>query len=162
MAPISCWSASSRPDRISGPDYGYAPDYGYGARPLETIQAAARSITAALRHGRLDVTKEDRQALAETNAAAMESCNGLAPGVSDLPIEQIKKTVRPTGDQLAVLDELKAAALKAQETVKASCPTAVPLTPVARLDAAEARLDTMIQAVQVVRDPLERFYDLAE
>ena len=71
--------------------------------------------------------------------------------MSDLPIEQIKKTVRPTGDQLAVLDELKAAALKAQETVKASCPTAVPLTPVARLDAAEARLDTMIQAVQSAR-----------
>jgi LTXXQ motif family protein len=124
-----------------------------------TIQAAAKFYYGGAPAGRLDVTKEDRQALAETNAAAMESCNGLAPGVSDLPIEQIKKTVRPTGDQLAVLDELKAAALKAQETVKASCPTAVPLTPVARLDAAEARLDTMIQAVQVVRDPLERFYD---
>ena len=90
----------------------------------------------------------------------MESCNGLAPGVTDLPIEQIKKTVRPTGDQLAALDELNSRRVKAKDAVKASCPTAVPLTPVARLDAAEARLDTMIQAVQIVRDPLQRFYVL--
>ena len=51
--------------------------------------------------------KEDRHALAETNAAAVQSCNGLAPGVTDLPIEQIKDTVRPTGDQLAALDALR-------------------------------------------------------
>ena len=146
------------PGPYFGPDYGYAPDYGYVPGPSD-YSGGGQVYYGGAPAGRLDVTKEDRQALAETNAAAMESCNGLAPGVSDLPIEQIKKTVRPTGDQLAVLDELKAAALKAQETVKASCPTAVPLTPVARLDAAEARLDTMIRAVQIVRDPLQQFYD---
>ena len=146
------------PGPYFGPDYGYAPDYGYVPGPSD-YSGGGQVYYGGAPAGRLDVTKEDRQALAETNAAAMESCNGLAPGVSDLPIEQIKKTVRPTGEQLAVLDELQAAALKAQETVKTSCPTAVPLTPVARLDAAEARLDTMIQAVQIVRDPLEQFYD---
>ena len=146
------------PGPYFGPDYGYAPDYGYVPGPSD-YSGGGQVYYGGAPAGRLDVTKEDRQALAETNAAAMESCNGLAPGVSDLPIEQIKKTVRPTGEQLAVLDELQAAALKAQETVKTSCPTAVPLTPVARLDAAEARLDTMIQAVQIVRDPLQQFYD---
>src|SRR5262249_37433828 len=39
-------------------------------------------------------------------------------------------------------------------------PTAVPLTPMARLVAAEARLSAMIQAVDIVRDPLQRFYVL--
>ena len=91
------------------------------------------------------VSTKDRRAIARRFQKPMprrrKAATGLAPGVTDLPIEQIKETVRPTGDQLAVLDELKAAALKAQETVKASCPTAVPLTPVARLDAAEARLE---------------------
>jgi len=102
----------------------------------------------------------DRQALQEANTAATESCNGLAPGVTDLPIARIKDTVRPTGDQVAALDELSAAVAKANDAIKASCPTAVPLTPVARLDAAAARLQAMIQALDIVRDPLQRFYVL--
>jgi hypothetical protein len=140
------------PGPYFGPDYGYAPDYyeyrapasiyygGYPARPY-------------------DLTKADREALAETDAAATQSCNGLAPGVTDLPVAQIKTIVRPTGDQLAILDDLSAAAAKAGQAVKASCPTAIPLTPMARLDAAEARLKAMIQAVDLVREPLQRFYD---
>jgi LTXXQ motif family protein len=39
-----------------------------------------------------------------------------------------------------------------------SCPSAVPLTPIGRLDAAEQRLDATIKAIQVVRSPLEKFY----
>ena len=160
------------PGPYFGPDYGYAPDYtgylapydvyyggyagggyvgggyagGYGSRHV------ARSYQGP--------TSADRQALAVTNAAATESCNGLAPGVTDLPIARIKDTVRPTGDQLAALDELSAAIAKANAAIQASCPTAVPLTPVARLDAAAARLQVMIQALDIVRDPLQRFYVL--
>ncbi len=160
------------PGPYFGPDYGYAPDYtgylvpydvyyggyagggyagggyagGYGSR------YAARTYQGP--------TQADRQALQEANTAATESCNGLAPGVTDLPIARIKDTVRPTGDQLAALDELSAAVVKANDAIKASCPTAVPLTPVARLDAAEARLRAMIQALDIVRDPLQRFYVL--
>ena len=146
------------PGPYFGPDYGYAPDYGY-VPGTGDYSGGGQVYYGGAPAGRLDVTKEDRQALAETNAAAVESCNGLAPGVSDLPIEQIKNTVRPTGDQLAALDELKAASLQAQEAIKASCPTAVPLTPVARLDAAQARLESMIEAVQIVRESLQKFYD---
>ena len=49
---------------------------------------------------------------------------------------------------------------KASEIVKVSCATAVPLTPVARLEAAELRLDAVIQAIDVIRNPLQRFYNL--
>jgi hypothetical protein len=78
------------------------------------------------------VTQEDRQVLAETNAASEESCNGLAPGVTDFPVERIKQVVQPTGDQLTALNDLGAGAVRANEIIKASYPTAVPLTPVAR------------------------------
>jgi len=88
-----------------------------------------------------------------------EACTGLAPGVTDLPIDQIARAVHPTGDQIAALDELKTASAKAADVLKASCPTEVPLTPVARLDALEKRLDSMLQAVQIVRDPLRAFYN---
>jgi hypothetical protein len=36
----------------------------------------------------------------------------------------------------------------------------MPLTPLDRLDAVDKRLETMILAVQIVREPLEHFYDL--
>src|SRR5262245_59397153 len=88
-----------------------------------------------------------------------EACTGLAPGVTDLPIDQIARAVHPTGDQVAALDELKAASAKAADVLKASCPTEVPLTPVARLDALEKRLNSMLQTVQIVRDPLQAFYN---
>ena len=57
------------------------------------------------------------------------------------------------------LDALSAAATKATDVVKASCPSAIPLTPAARLDAAQARLEAMVQAVNIVQGPLEKFYN---
>ena len=53
-----------------------------------------------------------------------------------------------------------AAVSKAKEIVAASCPKTIPLTPMGRLDAAQQRLDAMIQAVQIVRSPVEKFHDL--
>jgi LTXXQ motif family protein len=130
------------PGPYLGAGYGYAPSYGeYGVPQVY-----------------YGTTSAERRTIAQTEAAAAESCGGLAPGVTSLPIAQIKKTVQPTGDQAAALDELSAATAKANGVVKASCPTATPLTPVARLDAAQGRLEAMIQAVQIVSGPLEKFY----
>ncbi len=87
------------------------------------------------------------------------TCSGLAPGVTGLPIDRIiAQAVQPTGNQIQALDDLEIAVDRASEVVKASCPIQVPLTPLDRLDAVERRLDAMIQAVQMVRAPLERFY----
>ena len=144
------------PGPYFGADYGYAPDYGAGYAGGNDIYYGGYSGPSG---GPGAVTNADREALAETNAAAAESCSGLAPGVSDLPIAQIKPTVRPTGDQQTALDELNAAAVKANDVVKSSCPTAMPLTPAARLDAAQARLEAMMKAVDIVRGPLQMFYD---
>jgi LTXXQ motif family protein len=57
-----------------------------------------------------------------------------------------------------VLDDLNAASSQASDVIKSSCPNSVPLTPIGRLDAAEQRLQATIKAIQVVRAPLERFY----
>jgi hypothetical protein len=82
----------------------------------------------------------------------------LAPDVTDLPIDRIRRAVRPTGDQAKALDDLKSAAAGASDVVKASCPSQVALTPPQRLDVVEKRLDAMVQAVQIVRAPLDGFY----
>lgn len=79
--------------------------------------------------------------------------------MTDLPVDRIERAVHPAGDQIAALDALKAASSKAADVLKTSCPTEVPLTPVGRLDALKKRLNSMVQAVQIVRGPLRTFYD---
>src|SRR6516165_6134419 len=158
------------PGPYFGPDYGYGPDYyGYGYGTGNYGYAGSPNIyydssrgggdnTAAQGRYAARTEQADREALAETNTAALESCTGLAPGVTNLPIDQIRQTAHPTADQQARLDDLNAASSQASDIIKSSCPSSVPLTPIGRLDAAEQRLDATIKAIQVVRSPLEKFY----
>jgi LTXXQ motif family protein len=88
-----------------------------------------------------------------------EACGGLAPGVTDLPMQRIEQSIHPTGTQVTGLEQLKAASSQANDILKASCPSEIPLTPLGRLDAVQKRLAAMIQAVQVVRGPLYEFYN---
>jgi hypothetical protein len=99
-----------------------------------------------------------KEATIPTNDSA-QACEGLAPGVIDLPIDRIEQTIRPTSTQVASLANLKSASQRANEALKSSCPSEVPLTPVRRLDVVEKRLDALIQAAQIVREPLGNFYD---
>jgi hypothetical protein len=127
-------------------------------RPNNNVSGGGSYGTAG---GGGDVAKTDhtdREALSDTNAAALEGCTSLAAGVTNLPIDQIRQTVHPTADQEAALADLGAASSQASHMIKSSCPSSVPLTPIGRLDAAERRLDATIKAIQVVRSPLERFY----
>ena len=47
---------------------------------------------------------------------------------------------------------------KAIDILKTGCPTDLSSTPTGRLAAMESRLQVMLQAVQTVRPPLDRFY----
>ena len=145
------------PGPYFGPTYGYGPDY----HDYEGLYGYARSpnIYYGSAGGGPYLDKADQHAVARTNTQAMESCGRLAPGVTDLPIAQINRTVRPTGDQITALDDLNAALSKASDIVATSCPKDVPLTPVGRLDAAEKRLGAIIEAIDSVRSPLANFYD---
>jgi hypothetical protein len=100
----------------------------------------------------------DREARVENDSQVLGSCTGLMPGVANLPIEQNRQTVHPTVDQEAAVDDLKAASSQASNIIKSACPSSVPLTPIGRLDAAEQRVDATIKAIQIIRAPLERFY----
>jgi LTXXQ motif family protein len=151
-----------------GPFYFHVPFVGHHYRHHLHMRAnpkearprpndVSRGGTYAARGGNAN-EQADREALAETNTAVLESCTGLAPGVTNQPIDQIRQIVHPTADQEAALDDLSAASSQASHIIKSSCPSSVPLTPIGRLDAAERRLQATIKAIQVVRAPLERFY----
>jgi ABC-type transporter MlaC component len=125
-------------------------------RPNDVSRGSSYS-TAARGDNAAKTDQTDRETRAETNSEALESCAGLAQGVTNLPIDQIRQTVHPTADQEAALEDLSATSSLASDIIK-SCPASAPLTPVGRLDAAEQRLDATMQAIHILRSPLERFY----
>ncbi len=88
-----------------------------------------------------------------------QSCGGLAPGVTDLPIDNIQRSLQLTDDQLKSLNALKAASSQASDALKASCSSELSLTPLGRLDTAQKRLDGMLQAWGMLRTPLDDFYN---
>jgi LTXXQ motif family protein len=136
------------------PFWAFGPDF-----VLASVYAPGPSLGAASGTGTNVYTGSGSQETPAERAEAAQSCGDLAPGVGGLPIAQIRQAIRPTADQLAALDELNAASMKANDAIKQSCPTAIPLTPIARLDTAEKRLQAMVDAIQIVRPPLEKFYD---
>lgn len=144
---IFVWDAIFWP----GPYYAYGPAYYdvYGGYAY-----GDRARTRVARHGVPETTGStpNRTDLAQT-------CGGLAPGVTDLPIDRIEATIRLTDEQLKALGALKAASSQASDVLRASCSSEVPQTPLGRLDAAQMRIDGMMQALAIVRTPLDNFYN---
>lgn len=130
-------------------DLGYG-DYGYAYDPLYGYRGVRRGVIR--KRGQANHAR-NRQMTAET------ACSGMAPGVSDLPMQRIEEIIRPDEKQRRALDELKAASAKAESGLKAACPSEPPMTPVSRLDAIEKRLKATEDAIAVIRSPLSSLYD---
>ena len=103
-------------------------------------------------------SRRGRSRTAKLTEGAPQICTGEAAGLTDFPIERIAQQVQPDQDQQRLLDDLKAATTKAVEILRAACPTELPSTPTGRLAAMRQRVEAMLQAVQVVRPVLEKFY----
>ncbi len=124
-----------------GPAIAAGPDVGIRARGANTTEGRVASAGGS----------EQR---------AAEVCSNGASDLTDWPIARIFEVVQPTEAQRPALDELRAASQKAMDILKAGCPSDLPSTPTGRLAAMESRVKVMLQAVQMVRPPLERFYQL--
>jgi hypothetical protein len=88
------------------------------------------------------------------------ACGDDTREVVNLPIDRISAAVSPDDQQRAALDALAQASAQAAQVIKAACPADVAHTPSARLDAMERRVEAMVQAVALIRPPLETFYGL--
>jgi LTXXQ motif family protein len=75
-------------------------------------------------------------------------------------LERIERLVRPTDAQRAAFEDLKTASAKALDIVRAACPIETPLTPTGSLELAEKRVEARLQAIRILRPPLEAFYKL--
>jgi len=85
---------------------------------------------------------------------------GADAQVASLPIDRITAAVSPDAQQRAALDALANASVQAAQTIKTACPTDVAYTAAGRLDAMERRVQAMVQAVAMIRPPLDTFYGL--
>ncbi len=140
------WSYGTALDYDYGP---YVPPYGYyGYGDLSNIYGGSG------RYGRRYATRTN-----QIPPDVTQSCGGFGPGVTSFPIDQIRQAIHPTGDQITFLNDLADASSKASAILAASCPSEPPLTPLARLDAVEKRLQTTIQAIGIVRPALANLYD---
>jgi LTXXQ motif family protein len=92
------------------------------------------------------------------SAAYSAICSQQAGGFIDLPVQRIEQVVQPTGQQRGTFDDLKKATQNAADHLRSSCPTAVPLSSMARLDTVGTRLRAVADAIKSVRPALENFY----
>jgi hypothetical protein len=95
-----------------------------------------------------------------TASAVRELCQQPGTGITAWPFADIERKVGLNDDQKALLGDVRTAAADAAATFKASCPAdnAFPMTPPGRLQAMTARLQGTLNAVDLVRPPLEKFY----
>jgi ABC-type transporter MlaC component len=98
---------------------------------------------------------EDQQ---QSRRDLSQVCGERASGIAALPLERIEQAVRPDAAQRSALSELQDATSEATNLLESQCPTYRALTPVARLEAMEQRLDSMLRAVQTVEPVLAKFY----
>ncbi len=98
-----------------------------------------------------------RETARNPDTSLAQTCGGAQPGVTDWPTSEIEARLHLTEAQSTSLAALRDASAKAADMLK-SCPATEAITPPARLEAIANRLDTMLQAVKVVRAALEDFY----
>ncbi len=128
------------PDVSANPSADYGATAGYG---LDLVAAPA-------------TTPQQPATGAESSLAQL--CVSAQPISNAVPIERMKSVLQPNSDQLRRLEALEAAEASVAKALAASCETQKPATPVARLDAVEARLHQLIEATNIVAAPLGHFY----
>jgi hypothetical protein len=131
---------------------------------VETVQSPLQKFYDLLndeQRARLNALAQDQrkgEAARSSNSPLAQNCGATQPGVMDWPTAQIEARLHPTEAQRASLTALQDASAKAAEMLKNACPATEPITPPARLEAIANRLDTMLQAVKIVRTALDDFY----
>jgi hypothetical protein len=82
-----------------------------------------------------------------------------ARGLTAWPFDRIERAVDPNPDQEKLLIRVREAANEAADAFKASCRTDFALTPPGRVSAMVNRIEATLEALKIVRPPLEAFYD---
>jgi len=129
-------------------------------KALEVIRAALARFYDSLsdeqkrRFNAMDSSTERARSAGDMAAI----CSQQVGSFIDLPVQRIEQVVQPSALQRSSLDDLKKATQNAADQLRSSCPSAVPLSPVARVDTVAVRLRAMADAIKSIRPALENFY----
>ena len=145
-------------------DYGYGDIYAglfspYGYDALSGYIPTRRSAAPAASGSNNSQAATD-QAPANDDDQIAQMCGADSSDIAGLPIDKIQQAINPTDEQRAALDELGNASVKAAQTIRAACPTTLPLTAPARLAVMEQRIEAMRSAVGIIQPAMEKFYGL--
>jgi hypothetical protein len=143
------------PYAVGGPAY-YAELPEGGGAPY----AGGGYATGGVRAGtRTDAGGRRTAARTPAGASTMaQICTGETSGLTDWPTERIAEVVNPDDNQRTALNELRDATARAVKVLQSACPDDLPSTPAGRMAAMRQRLESMKQAVQIVRPALDTFY----
>jgi len=97
--------------------------------------------------------------MASLTQGMAQSCAEESAEVTGWPVDQIQAAVQPNQQQSALLDSLGNALVNASDAVKSHCPTTVAFTPTERLAQMHQRLQALVDAVNIVSPPLDKFYN---
>jgi hypothetical protein len=101
-----------------------------------------------------------RIAREESPASNLDSlCKQQTETFTQLPVQRIAESIKPTEQQKAAFEALKSASAKAATDLDASCPADAPETLTARLDTMAKRLDALAEAANIVKPALTDFYN---
>ena len=132
---------------------------------VTTVQPALEKFYSLLndeQKARLNALAEDQRRSVTARKLQQTACSGLrrcATRRADLADRgESSLRLQPTDAQRASLAALQDASAKATDMLKPSCGADEAVTPPARLASAGKRLDTMLQAVKLVRSSLDDFY----
>jgi len=133
-------------------DYGYSDIYGGIFSPF-AYNDLIGSVPSGRRGGR-----HTRSEASTSSSQIAQMCGDDSKEVAGWPIDRIRQVVSPDDQQRMALDDLADASVKAAQIIKDACPTSAAFTPTGRLTAMQQRIEGMIQAVDIVQGPLEKFY----
>ncbi len=104
------------------------------------------------------LTDEQKARLNGPLVQATPRGNGCRQSNIDLPTMLTGGRYRPPPTQRPALEALQKVSTGLARLLATSCPSAMPATPVERLDAADKRLNSLLYAVVTLRAPLDGFY----
>lgn len=93
---------------------------------------------------------------ARSDKTSLRSCGAYSTAI-DWSIDQIDKSVQPTEQQRPALTDVQQAFSKAANDLEAHCPSSLPRSAVARLEAIESRLDATWRAILSIQVALQDF-----
>jgi LTXXQ motif family protein len=108
---------------------------------------------------RLNALAEDQRKQSASRASLAQNCSAAQPAAFQWPGTELEARLHLNVPQRAALQGLQEAAVKSADMLKVTCqPDDDVVTPLARLAALAKRLDSMLQAVKLVRPALDDFY----